>query len=73
MIAKRIVSNSEFTATNEDGFDRRKEIQTLTFSSLVMKTKKIIRAFQRYDYCSHALHRLQLKLFGIKRSECHDG
>ena len=36
--AKRIISNFKFTATNEEGFDRRKVIQTSKNSSIVMKT-----------------------------------
>ena len=37
-MAKRIISNFKFTATNEEGFDRRKVIQTSKNSSIVMKT-----------------------------------
>ena len=39
-MAKRIISNFKFTATNEEGFDRRKVIQTSKNSSIVMKTQK---------------------------------
>ena len=39
-MAKRIISNFKFTATNEEGFDRRKVLQTSTNSSIVMKTQK---------------------------------
>ena len=37
IMVKRVNSNFKFTATNKDGFHQRKEIETSTHSSIVMK------------------------------------
>lgn len=41
-MAKRIISNFKFTATNKNGLHCRKEIQTLTNSSIEMKKAKVL-------------------------------